>query len=732
MNTGFSRYQVVQRKFYRCECSHNSNQPYVHIHESGKSDCQISDFEGALCLNKQSAFLCKTIEIRELALDIGPATRYISLASTKISKENLSKLCTHLTSLRYVDLSYCKQIGDSVGRILSECCGYTLKSVRLKYCNVSKESIYWISGKYANVKCRVLTAIDISFCSRVCDQSLKVLASGCRDLQYLNISGCKEISNQGMASIKRKCHKLRSLNLSSCPKLNDKALTAISTMCPLLHHLDLSSCVNISDQSIKEVTKLSHLLTLNLNGAINVTEASLYEIGIRCRSLALVDVTGCKEITRNGLVSLIEGLGYVREAHNFFGFTNKRGIKCRQVGKLRNQSQEVEKTSRSSHPVMKQSVEEESSHQHKYAVLIQKAYDGFRRREQYIKARARKVTSFSAITIQKFGRCWLQRNSLNSLQDDQRIKTKLSYLVQKRWRGYSTRVADQVVASAIQRHRLSQEKHRVTTLIQKYVRRYLAILLKRVILAEILRKASLRKNLYLFLCHCYRVNLCKCIIKDVAEDSVSRSDAANIILNGCERFINVIAGRRLLQILRNQRQASIQIQTVLRKACVRISTDHLMHNFEILSRYSIAIQRIFRGYFVRENRMSTVLSYVQYKHLEEHRLSLYNAALRLKCEDTDFPNELSLRKDLPIYCQVYWPKNKTFFEGIIESFDEGSNLWKLVYLDGDFEWIDLSSDVNASRIFVYQHRSNSWEIFKLSMLPRCLGGCVKDYTSISL
>ena len=67
------------------------------------------------------------------------------------------------------------------------------------------------------------------------------------------------------------------------------------------------------------------LQSLNLAGSVAITERGLGYMVSGAPNLGTLNVTGCQEITVNGLRAAIEGNGYVVEAKSFFGFYPKSG-----------------------------------------------------------------------------------------------------------------------------------------------------------------------------------------------------------------------------------------------------------------------------------------------------------------------------------------------------------------------------------------------------------------------
>lgn len=69
-----------------------------------------------------------------------------------------------------------------------------------------------------------------------------------------------------------------------------------------LEFLDLSKCAeNVTDSGVVAISQLPSTRSLQLSWLINVTDISLFQIGIKCLKLNAIYLAGCKAITRRGL-----------------------------------------------------------------------------------------------------------------------------------------------------------------------------------------------------------------------------------------------------------------------------------------------------------------------------------------------------------------------------------------------------------------------------------------------
>ena len=79
--------------------------------------------------------------------------------------------------------------------------------------------------------CQELHSIDLSGCTQVSDEGLRVLSTNCPKMEHIDLSGC-EISDNGLRALIAGCLNLQHVNLAEC-KISDEGLRTLSTGCRL-------------------------------------------------------------------------------------------------------------------------------------------------------------------------------------------------------------------------------------------------------------------------------------------------------------------------------------------------------------------------------------------------------------------------------------------------------------------------------------------------------------------
>ena len=126
--------------------------------------------------------------------------------------------------------------------------------------------------------CRKLQHLDISYCSLVTDQEIRILAECCREMKELNLRECQQVGDVGLLCLK-KCNNLLVIILARSglsSRITDITLLSISEGCPMLQSLNLSGCEMITDVGISWL----------VNG---------------CKDLRYVNLANCSKLTNGGM-----------------------------------------------------------------------------------------------------------------------------------------------------------------------------------------------------------------------------------------------------------------------------------------------------------------------------------------------------------------------------------------------------------------------------------------------
>lgn len=194
----------------------------------------------------------------------------------------------------------------------------------------------FMMGNYITCQSSKLEKLDLSGSSTLTDQMLMFIASKCPKLKSLNISHCSNVSEFGMIGIATVCPLLETIitnnaggNMllatmttgavealtTNCKNLQSLDLTTgnqrspatngtlqlIAAKCPTLKHLSVSGCCQITDEGIIAIANSCKFLTsLNISFC-KMTDASLKAIAEKSNNLEKLVAYLCRNLTAAGI-----------------------------------------------------------------------------------------------------------------------------------------------------------------------------------------------------------------------------------------------------------------------------------------------------------------------------------------------------------------------------------------------------------------------------------------------
>lgn len=210
-----------------------------------------------------------------------------------------------------IDLSRCRALSPQA---LSAIIKQQPVTLDLSWTPVSKKQIAWLIHHLPSLK-----DLTMSGCSSLCVSALST--QSCPGLRTLDLSWAvgvkdsqiKDLIVQPGSESRSRLRGLFTLRLAGLD-VNDSTLKMIIRHMPSLRRLDLSHCQGLTDQSINLLTATgcntrNTLRQLNLSGCNKLTDACLSYMK-RLSALALLDLRGCRNVTRRGCENFISDLSY--------------------------------------------------------------------------------------------------------------------------------------------------------------------------------------------------------------------------------------------------------------------------------------------------------------------------------------------------------------------------------------------------------------------------------------
>ncbi|XP_012940737.1 dynein regulatory complex subunit 6 isoform X2 [Aplysia californica] len=231
------------------------------------------------------------------------ATRLLFKARPYLIHLNL-RTCHHLTRPTFISVSECRNLQDLN---LSECTGIddeTLKVVVkgckiLLYLNIAHTNLTDASLRAINKYCMNLQYLSLAFCAKFTDRGLLYLASGkCHQkLQYLDMSGCLQITPQGFQYLANGCPNIQSVIVNEFPTLLDECIMIMTEKCLKIHTLSMLGCPLITDEAFKKLAHNKNLQVLKMDGNYRVSDATMKLLGRQCLDLRHVYLADCQRLT---------------------------------------------------------------------------------------------------------------------------------------------------------------------------------------------------------------------------------------------------------------------------------------------------------------------------------------------------------------------------------------------------------------------------------------------------
>ncbi|KAK2570091.1 F-box/LRR-repeat protein 20 [Acropora cervicornis] len=254
--------------------------------------------------NEDQALINKKLP-KELILRIFSFLDVVTLCRcAQVSKEivvlNLSRRCVGF--LKSLSLKGCKSVGDTALRIFAQQCK-NIEELCLEGCKRISDS----KG------CTKLEYLNVSWCTQISSQGLKLLAQGCQNLLAFIAEGCSLITDEGIYHLTKSCVRLRTIKLKTCENIKDGAIKAISEHCRDITLLCVSGCIQLTDLSLQHLGNNSHeLRTLEaaqcsqftdagFQALCRITDSTLNHLSLWCSGLQKLSLSHCELITDEGI-----------------------------------------------------------------------------------------------------------------------------------------------------------------------------------------------------------------------------------------------------------------------------------------------------------------------------------------------------------------------------------------------------------------------------------------------
>jgi len=235
----------------------------------------------------------------------------LSIRGLKVSSEAFIDMVKHMGLLKIIDISYCTNLEE---KAIINLVDKNIAIVRFKAAGWAK-AITDVSLKHFVGKSRTqLEILDISYCTQLTDDGL----SGFQEINEtqmfheLYLNGLTQVTNKGFASILSTCSgtlKLLHMGLNDQFEVNGGVCKSIAK-CFELEILDLTGCKNISDDGINNlctgsipgeekpiIVGLKNLRILKLNHLDLINDSGLIRLLKTSDQVTHLEVSTCISLT---------------------------------------------------------------------------------------------------------------------------------------------------------------------------------------------------------------------------------------------------------------------------------------------------------------------------------------------------------------------------------------------------------------------------------------------------
>uniref|UniRef100_A0A8C1FLV4 F-box and leucine-rich repeat protein 13 n=1 Tax=Cyprinus carpio carpio TaxID=630221 RepID=A0A8C1FLV4_CYPCA len=202
-------------------------------------------------------------------------------------------------NLQELDLSECSHLNDENMKLILEGCR-SLLHLNLAFTHITNATIRVLS------RYKLMFLTSLAYCTSFSDKGLQYLSTGkgCHRLTYLDLSGCSQISVDGFTYVAEACSTLQQIVLDNLPTLTDICVQVLVSKCRMLTAISLLDSPYLSDVAFKTMAEVISLTKIQIEGNNRMTDSSLKAL---CRSslkLSEVQMSDCTRMTDASLKSL--------------------------------------------------------------------------------------------------------------------------------------------------------------------------------------------------------------------------------------------------------------------------------------------------------------------------------------------------------------------------------------------------------------------------------------------
>lgn len=238
-----------------------------------------------------------------------PTLRQLDLEHTGVGDEGLREIADHLPLLEHLNVAVCHRIGEPGAWHLARM--PSLRRLSLRSCARFPDGGMLVMATVGTLR-YTLRELDIGCCGELTGMGVRCCANFQR-LIRLHVPRTR-IDNTTVMMLCTYCPLIVDLKLANNPGLNDFVVAIVNQYLPRLRVLYLGRTA-VTDYGVKAL-RLASLEVLSLADCEQLTDDSVAGLRERCPRLWLIDVYGCRSLTKRTLNELMRDPGFSPLGYN--------------------------------------------------------------------------------------------------------------------------------------------------------------------------------------------------------------------------------------------------------------------------------------------------------------------------------------------------------------------------------------------------------------------------------
>ena len=214
------------------------------------------------------------------------------------------QVCKQLGSnLKALSLRSCRCVDNSLLEVLSTYCPNLLRLdlSRCRQLEVAKNATWLDNCAYM---WKHLIVLDLNACRDISDVLVSKVADLLPCIEHLSISGCKGISIATWEKMAKKLPSLKYLDISRSDMTDEMMLNFSQIPALKLQGINLTACKHLTDNGIVSLIKYQNWLEVLKLACVEVTNTTLICIGKHMQCLRVLDLNSCRQLTDGALSSV--------------------------------------------------------------------------------------------------------------------------------------------------------------------------------------------------------------------------------------------------------------------------------------------------------------------------------------------------------------------------------------------------------------------------------------------